>query len=373
MKLPKLFGQTKLGKIKIWEITILENQDGSSEYIVTHGLSDGKKAISKQVIKSGKNIGKVNQTTTLEQALSEAQSKWQKQIDSGYCENIKDIKVGNKREFFLPMLAQRYDQQGLKIKWPAFLQPKLDGFRCLARKDNGKVTLWSRKGKSFEIPKEIIKELETVLEDGQTLDGELYKHDWRSDSGEPDFQRITSAIKKYGKDTALLEYHVYDVPDDQLTFKERFVEHVPPISERVFRVPTYVVNNETEAMALYEKFITGAKPYEGAMLRNMDGLYMYDYRSYDLQKIKPLADAEYKIIGGEEASGNDINTVIFSCVTDNGNTFNVRPVGSREIRQKYWENLQQYIGKMLVVQYNGLTNSGLPRFPRGIRIREDWD
>lgn len=373
MKLSKLYGQTKLGKIKIWEIEVFQHLDGSASYTVTHGLEDGKQTSSTQLVKVGKNLGKANETSTYEQALSEAQSKWQKQIDSGYSETVEGIKVGDERELFLPMLAQRYDQQGHKIKWPAFLQPKLDGFRCLARKEDGKVKLWSRKGKELNVPKEIIGELEAILEEGQAVDGELYKHDWRGDAGDPDFQRIASAIKKYGKDTALLEYHIYDVPDDQLTFKERFVEHVPPISERVIRVPTYVVNNEAEAMALYEKFITGQKPYEGAMLRNMDGLYMFDHRSYDLQKIKPLADAEYEIVGGEEASGNDINTVIFSCITESGNIFNVRPVGSREIRKKYWENLQQYIGKKLVVQYNGFTNSGIPRFPRGIRIREEWD
>lgn len=373
MNFPKLYGKTKLGKIKEWEIVALQHDDGTASFVATHGLQDGQKTSSTQLIKVGKNIGKSNETTPYEQACSEAQSRWNKQIDQGYALTEQDIQSGDERSYFLPMLAHRYDQKGSKIVWPAYVQKKYDGFRCLARKEDGKVEMWSRKGKAFDIPKEIIADLEEILEEGQCVDGELYKHEWRSESGDPDFQRIASAAKKYKSDTALLEYHIYDCPNEHLTFEERFININLKETARIRRASTYLVQNEEEAMAFYEAWITEAKPYEGAMVRNRNGYYMYDHRSNDLQKIKPLADAEYEIIGGQEATGEDAGTVVFRCVTSTGEEFNVRPVGSRESRKEYWENLDKYIGRHLTVQYNGLTNDGKPRFPRGIKIREQWD
>jgi len=42
-----------------------------------------------------------------------------------------------------------------------------------------------------------------------------------------------------------------------------------------------------------------------------------------------------------------------------------------EWRISVWENPNDYIGKMLTVQYQGMTKNSIPRFPVGVRIRED--
>ena len=213
--------------------------------------------------------------------------------------------MGEERELFLPMLAQRHDKVGHKIKWPAYLQPKFDGFRCLARKEDGKVTMWSRKGKVFDVPKELIAELEEILGEDDVLDGEIYRHDWRAPSGASDFQRVASATKKWTKDTPLLQYHVYDVPDSNLSYEDRFVKSdlimriKDSNSQRIKVVETILCKNEEEAMEIYQTWISGSTPYEGAMVRNAKGLYLFDHRSDDLQKIKPLDDAEFKIVGAK--------------------------------------------------------------------------
>ena len=72
----------------------------------------------------------------------------------------------------------------------------------LARKENGVVTMWSRKGKVIDIPDIINAQLCLMLEDGQSTDGELYAHGWT-------FQRIIAAVKKRRDDTDFLEYHIY--------------------------------------------------------------------------------------------------------------------------------------------------------------------
>jgi DNA ligase-1 len=374
-----LYGKTKAGKIKEWNIHTVEFPDGSALIQMEHGLQGGKKIISQQSITEGKNIGKSNETTPYQQACSEAISRWKSQVDKGYAVNIDEIQVGDERELFLPMLAQRHDKMGHKMKYPAFIQPKFDGFRCLARKTDGEVTLWSRKGKVFDVPKELIKELSELLGEDEVLDGEIYRHDWRSSSGASDFQRIASATKKWTKDTPLLQYHVYDVPESGQTFEDRFVNS-PLIqrireanSERVRIVETILCKNEAEAMEIYGAWISGPSAYEGAMLRNTKGLYLFDHRSDDLQKVKPLEDGEFKIFGAKEGTGADTGTAIFKCYAENGLEFEARPTGTRETRQEYWTNLDKYIGQWLTVEFNGRTNDGKPRFPRGTKIRPEWD
>lgn len=39
--------------------------------------------------------------------------------------------------------------------------------------------------------------------------------------------------------------------------------------------------------------------------------------------------------------------------------------------QKYWINPSLAIGRYVTVQYQGLTNDKMPRFPVGIRFREE--
>ena len=43
----------------------------------------------------------------------------------------------------------------------------------------------------------------------------------------------------------------------------------------------------------------GGEGFEGAIIRNMDGLYTFIHRVDDLQKYKEFFDAEFKIIGAD--------------------------------------------------------------------------
>jgi DNA ligase-1 len=374
-ELDKLYGKDKTGRIKEWSAVIEGLADGTASYTLTYGLQEGKKTVTHRPIIVGKNIGKSNETTCFEQACSDAQSHWNKKYDKGYRTSVSDLKEAHEVEHFLPMLALRFDKRGKAINFPAYVQPKLDGFRCLARKRDGKVTMWSRAGKPFDVVTEIIAELEELMDDEEVYDGEIYRHDWRSPSGEADFQRIASAIKKRNDDTPLLQYHVYDRPQVNNGFADRYLKGKYQVSsERIKWVQTSLADNEAAMITWYEELISGDHPYEGLMVRNVDGLYLYGaHNSKDLQKVKPFDDAEFEIVGGQEASGDDAGTVVFKCVAENGKTFDVRPMGSREVRREWWENLDDYVGQVLTVRFNGRSNSGVPRFPRGLHIRPEWD
>ncbi|MEJ2027139.1 MAG: aconitase family protein, partial [Limibacillus sp.] len=85
----------------------------------------------------GKNIGRSNETTPQEQAEKEARAAWQKKLDRKYSLTPEEAR----ETVFLPMLAHNWRKQKRYPEFPLDVQPKLDGVRCIAHRDNGKVKL----------------------------------------------------------------------------------------------------------------------------------------------------------------------------------------------------------------------------------------
>ena len=212
-----LYGLTKTGKEYQWRIYVVHNEDDTGTIHIQRGLVDGKQHVSTETILTGKNLGKVNATTAIGQAIFNAESKRNKKLDDGYDYTIE----GSRKKFdnlLKPMLAQSFEKHGKKLRYPCFTQPKLDGIRCLARRTGDTVTLYSRKGKVLDLVPHINEALLGLLEDGDCADGELYTYGW-------DFQRIVSAIKKTSEDTPGIQYWIYDLPnmkDKDQPFSERF-------------------------------------------------------------------------------------------------------------------------------------------------------
>jgi len=363
--LPTLFGVSVKGKTKTWSIGTVAEPTGEVYNRIEHGYLDGKKQVDVTHYTAGKNIGKTNETTPFNQALKEAKSLWKKKLDKGYALDLASANK-SKDSIFLPMLAHRFDKHASKIKYPAYVQPKLDGVRCLAKKLNGDVVLWSRSGKVFDTPSLIKDQLTKTLLEGQCLDGELYVHGW-------DFQRIIRAVKKYRDDTDLLEYHIYDVPArSSMGFEGRFIQRNESIlGEAIKIVPTHLTANLDELNSYEEKYVSLG--FEGIVVRNADGPYKFKHRSYDLQKVKRFEDAEFTITGGKEGVGRAKGQVIFTCINEDSLEFDVRPTGTDEVRKNMWTKLDEYIGQQLTVKFQGRTLDNLPRFPVGLNIRPDWD
>ena len=108
------------------------------------------------------------------------------------------------------------------------------------------------------------------------------------------------------------------------------------------------------------------------MLRNKEGKYRCNYRSHDLQKYKEFVEEEYPIVGFTQGDGRDKGTVIWICRTKEEKEFNVRPRGTIAARTFLFNNGHKYIGKMLTVIYQELTEEGKPRFPVGKDVRENY-
>ncbi len=123
-ELPILFGLSRIGKVKQWQAKVVENDDHTATIIVETGYVGGKIRPIPKIIKKGKNIGKANETTPYEQALSEAQSNWNGKRDENY--EIHQIDPNNYiPRLMLPMLAKKPGKG--KIVYPCYIEPKLNG------------------------------------------------------------------------------------------------------------------------------------------------------------------------------------------------------------------------------------------------------
>ena len=80
-----------------------------------------------------------------------------------------------------PMLAHKYDDSRVDWSKPVYIQPKLDGVRCLFTKDGA----YSRTGKKFMNLRHIEMTLKSFFDKNPdvTLDGELYNHKLKNDLG----------------------------------------------------------------------------------------------------------------------------------------------------------------------------------------------
>lgn len=370
MKLPTLYKKTSTGAIQQWAIATNGNL-----IVVAFGQVGGKLQNTTDTILKGKNIGRSNETTPEQQAQAEARSQWEGKVKKGYVQSIDDATSGKVDETVItgginPMLAHTYAKQGHKITFPAHAQPKLDGHRCVAIVADGKVTLWSRSRKPILGVPHIINELEQLdLPDGTILDGELYNHEYKDR-----FEELTSYIKrsepKEGHE--VVQYHVYDIVTEG-GFNERWSDPTfrKPIAEKdgfVRLVGTRVVADEEQVTEFFTRCL--AEGYEGIMLRNSSSPYV-NKRSYDLQKVKEFDDSEYKIVDVVPGRGKLTEMGMFICETEDGSRFECKMTGELEGLKKYLANKDDYIGKMLTVQHQGVSAYGIPRFGVGLRLRED--
>ena len=375
MIFPRLYKKTSTGAIQYWEIRIIGLLNNIGRIETEFGQLDTESPqVTHDDIKYGKNIGKKNETSVEQQTEAEARAKWEKQKKKGYVESILDAQNDQVDALIeggiVPMLAHKFAEQGHKIKYPAFVQPKLDGIRCIAILKDCKCTLWSRTRKLITSMPHIVEAIEKGLPEGDfILDGEIYNHDFRNN-----FETIVSLVRQEEPDAnhRLAQYHVYDIVTDG-TFKERATK-LRYLRESLFdgvlvKVVTLPVENEAEVHSYFTEWRNLG--YEGCMVRNAAGKYV-NKRSYDLLKVKEFEDSEFKIIGIDEGRGKLAGHVgAFVCLTKDGKEFLAKMSGETARLKDYFDNHSLWQGKVLTVQYQGLTGKeGVPRFPVGIAIRD---
>ena len=264
------------------------------------------------------------------------------------------------------MLAHKYDEKRIDWSEPVYIQPKLDGVRCLFTKDGA----YSRAGNKFMN----VAHIETRLlpffnqHPDVVLDGELYNHELKND-----FEKIISLVRKQ-KPTdddrieaqALVQFHVYDYFDGVIYDSYKTRMHQLGVSDiynkDIKYVQAYKVNNYDESRIYHKDFLN--QGYEGSIIR-LDGLYKHG-RSYDLMKFKDFSDAEATIIGYEEGKGKRTNTVgKFLMIDDEGVEFGCPPGKGYNYNDlsNMLLNISDYIGQRATFTYFQRTKAGSYRHP----------
>lgn len=364
MKFPTLYHKGKTGKIVEWNIWTK-----GPEIHVEWGQVGGKKQ-STMTIAKAKNVGKSNEIDPVEQAKIEAAAEHKHNLDRKYSLTIEE----SKETVFLPMLAHEFEKCKKKVTYPVDIQPKLDGNRAMAYWEGDKIVFMSRGGKIWQNLKHLEDHLAKYLPRGIVLDGEVYKPGIN-------LQNINKLIKKYrpGTDgTESLKFYAFDwvEPGDNLPWADRktllydFINSIPlKEQDPLVVVPTVEAEDEEEVNSWATKYVELG--YEGAIVRNMNGLYCLGERSSDLLKVKNFVDDEFEIVDHYVGEGKHEGTIGWWCVTKDGKRFKCYPRGTMEERRV--KDPESFYGKFLKIRFQFLTDEGIPFLPIGICIRLEED
>ena len=337
--------------------------EGNVIHISHSSTIDGAKINHSEVVQSGKQS-----RTLAQQVQHRIDSRISKQRDKGYTDSIEEASTQllNQLGLAVPMLAQTFDEKKHDISSGVHIQRKLNGLRCLATKVNGKIIMYSRRGKLFEHLHEIAESLEKILPEGETFDGELYVHG-------TSLQTIQSWAKRRQQNTLHLSYYVYDYMDDadyptRLSFiqscfnyaAEQSLEH-----PRVAILPTKLVSSLGELMASMRK-ARDAK-FEGIMVRFPGYPYEDGKRSKSLLKLKDVMTDEAICIDITlSEKGNPVLTLDW-----NGKRFGASPPGGDLERLEAYKHQDKFVGQRVTIEYREMTDDGVPFHAVAVAWRMD--
>lgn len=380
---PTLYRKSKTGAMQYWHVLVKPQDDGSGLIVVEHGqLGTDSPQVAQELITEGKNVGKKNATTPLQQAYAEAKSKWDLQKKKkGYVESREAAEAGEVDAVvqggIFPMLADKFDKFGDRVEYPAFVQPKMDGHRCIAIVKDGVCTLWSRTRKPIHSVPHVQRAV-VELSRGQDaiFDGELYHHDYRHN-----FEQITKFLRPLEpiEGHEIVQLHIYDMPSVEAGFEVRnavlkglFAALPEETKKTLVEVDTFLVDTEEEITLAFERHLGAG--FEGAILRTRDGEYLSHptSRSKGLLKLKKFDDAEFEIVDVTEGTGKFKGLAKFICRAGNGELFEAVKNGPLSELAEYYQNREALIGRIVTVKFMGFTNKKkVPRHGRVIRFRED--
>ena len=268
-----------------------------------------------------------------------------------------------------PMLAYKVGKKPVDWSEKVYIQPKLDGVRCVITLDEKEnIRCFSRTGKEFHNLQHIKESLKPWFEfnDDVILDGELYNHDLRDN-----FEKIISLVRKQKPTESdkleaaeLVQFHCYDYIDQMHDYSTRMNQLVTSdmYSYCVKYVETKLVNNQESANIIHQYNLNDG--YEGSILR-LDRPYQCK-RSYSLQKFKDFHDTEATIVGYEEGKGKREGTIgKFLMQDDDGNEFGCPPGKGYNYKDlaNILKNIHDYIGKRATFTYFERTQYGSYRHP----------
>lgn len=414
-----LYALNKDKSFQEWKVFVI-----GAHVEVRFGKEMGKMQ-SKMTYCEPKNVGRSNETTGPQQALLEAQSKWEKQVRLGYRENKRDLLT---EENFSPMLAHDAIKRSKSIVYPAYVQPKLDGVRALVTLDKNGIPVFNSRGnKTYPVQGALLRQVKELAEHSgfDKFDGELYIHGlslqkivalakkWRTpeqieaeiekdyqsdlkryqkaiDNGEENWKdhegevysvtvEPVKDVDRYSGYSSLdLEYHIFDIPvnsqspwyfSENTTHRLGDLESVAELveydlkSSKIKIVHGEFVKDEASVKRFIGYYMEAG--FEGVIIRNFKGKYEFGQRSSDLQKWKLFQDGEAKVLDSVEDKNGE---GVLLCEEKDGTRFNCKMKGTHAERSQ--EKMLLLVGSFINFTFQSRTDDGVPQFPVGQSVRE---
>lgn len=281
--------------------------------------------------------------------------------------------------------------EGIKIleevTYPVRVEPKLDGLRCIAVKENHVVTFYTRNGTVLETLPTIKAALEACTMNNVVFDGEAMGEDWNESAS-------VLMAKKTKKDDSGIVYNIFDamsladwIEQKCSTLYSQRVDYVADAIDRlpagapIKQVPHIMAKSEDELKTFFAKCMD--EGFEGVMLKTLDTPYKFK-RSSNILKLKPCVTYEGVIVGHYEGRRGTKREGLFGgfqvllpngVITRLGGGFT--DALKAEIQLKGPDG---YVGDIVELEAqpdpltsDGLTKDGKARFPVYTRHRDQSD
>lgn len=262
-----------------------------------------------------------------------------------------------------------------KIEYPCWVEPKLDGVRCIAVCDEkGKVKLYSRSGKEFTNFPEIVEVIEKHSWPNIVFDGEVVVK-------KGSFQDLMTLVRATWRPPDIeVEYVIFDRMKREVFERQgktplltqrrnfTFITQESPKEEALRNISGKTVESEEDLWEVYRDY--RLEGYEGAVAKNLEARYEFK-RSPHWVKLKPKETHDLEVIGSEEGTGKFVGKLGKFIVDFEGVKVGIGSGFSNEERRVFWKAREEMIGRVLEVEAQEVTRDGSLRHPRFVRLRED--
>jgi len=212
-----------------------------------------------------------------------------------------------------PSIAEAFETVGI----PAAAEYKYDGFLIQIHKNNGKITLFTRRLENVtaQFPDVIERVQKHIIADNYIIEAEAVGIDLKTGKYLP-FQNISQRIKRKYDIHELaknfpVEVNAFDVLfyDGKNLLKTPFAERRKLVESIVQTVPQSIkpctqaiVSTPEETDAFYQQSLAAGN--EGIMMKNLQGIYKPGLRVGYGMKIKPVMEPlDVVIVGAEKGEG----------------------------------------------------------------------
>ena len=285
-------------------------------------------------------------------------------------------------------LANKYFDNPAIVEGKEFtLTTKIDGGRIIAIKKNGEAKFYTRQGQEYDGLVDLKAEMEAYMPDNVCLDGEITLLEPGKLTSKDQYKqtmKITRADgEKHGVKMIVFdimtaqEFEVQrcDIPYEGR--KAKLISMFKSLGHHAYRYFTkitewYTGNDTSVIPVMLAKAINNGE--EGLMININNAPYDFK-RTNNLLKVKKMQDIDLEIIGFEEGDNRHKGRLGAVLCEYKGNILKVGSGFSDELRNEIWEHQDDWLGRMIIVQYfeettNAEGGSSL-RFPVYLDYRTD--